>query len=68
MKFSTKSFREIILSLMAGIVVGMVFKILKFPSPAPTNISGFMGIFGVWLGGSIVAALENRRIQGSEQV
>ncbi|WP_207644720.1 XapX domain-containing protein [Caloranaerobacter ferrireducens] len=50
-KFNIK---EIALSLATGMLVGVIFKVLKFPLPAPPNIPAFMGIFGVWLGATLV--------------
>lgn len=46
--------KELVLSLLAGIVVGAVFKLMKLPLPAPPVLSGILGIFGVYLGGVIV--------------
>lgn len=51
--------KEVILSIIAGIIVGMIFKVLDFPLPAPPNIAGFMGIFGVWLGASLMRKYGN---------
>jgi XapX domain-containing protein len=46
--------KEVIMSLVAGILVGMVFKFLKLPIPAPPVFSAVVGIFGVYFGGVIV--------------
>ncbi|KRQ85829.1 hypothetical protein ABG79_02393 [Caloramator mitchellensis] len=46
--------REIIMSLIAGMIVGFIFTKLLLPIPAPPNITAFMGIFGVWLGAVLV--------------
>ncbi|SHH41560.1 XapX domain-containing protein [Caloranaerobacter azorensis] len=46
--------KEMALSLVTGMLVGIVFKALKFPLPAPPNIPAFMGVFGVWLGSTLV--------------
>ncbi|KIY20949.1 XapX domain-containing protein [Mesobacillus subterraneus] len=43
--------REIILSLIAGVLVGILFKFLKLPLPAPPVLAGVLGIVGVYLGG-----------------
>lgn len=42
--------QDILLSLMAGLFVGILFSVLKLPIPAPPVLSGIMGIVGVWLG------------------
>ncbi|WP_371373664.1 XapX domain-containing protein [Thalassotalea aquiviva] len=42
---------ELILSLFAGFVVGVLFSVLKLPIPAPPVLSGVLGIVGVYLGG-----------------
>ncbi|MEJ8555414.1 DUF1427 family protein [Tepidibacter sp. Z1-5] len=49
----------VILSLLTGIITGIIFTILKFPLPAPPNIQAFMGIFGVWLGSFIIRKFED---------
>ncbi|MDP4083625.1 MAG: DUF1427 family protein [Bacillota bacterium] len=46
--------KEIILSLIAGMVVGMLFKFLKLPLPAPPVFSAVVGVFGVYLGGILI--------------
>lgn len=45
--------KEIVLSLVAGIIFGLVFKLLKLPLPAPTVLAGVMGIVGVYVGGKL---------------
>ncbi|WP_310191318.1 DUF1427 family protein [Neobacillus niacini] len=42
-----------ILSILAGIVVGILFRYLKLPIPAPPVLTGALGIFGVYFGGVI---------------
>jgi XapX domain-containing protein len=43
--------KEVALSLLAGVLVGVVFKFLKLPLPAPPVLAGVLGIVGVYLGG-----------------
>ncbi|OEH94335.1 XapX domain-containing protein [Bacillus solimangrovi] len=43
--------KEIILSIVAGMVVGLLFKLIKLPLPAPPVLPGVLGIFGVYFGG-----------------
>ncbi|ARK29069.1 XapX domain-containing protein [Halalkalibacter krulwichiae] len=45
--------KEVILSLFAGIIIGIVFKFLKLPLPAPPVLAGVIGIVGVYSGGLI---------------
>jgi XapX domain-containing protein len=45
--------KEIILALVAGLLVGIIFKFLKLPIPAPPVLTGVIGIFGVYFGGII---------------
>lgn len=45
--------KEIILSLVAGLSVGILFKFLKLPLPAPPVLAGVLGIVGVYLGGIV---------------
>jgi XapX domain-containing protein len=45
--------KEVLLALVAGTLVGILFKFLKLPLPAPPVFSAVMGVFGVWFGGMI---------------
>lgn len=42
---------EITMALFTGILVGVIFSIIKLPLPAPPVLSGIVGIFGIYLGG-----------------
>ncbi|ARK32801.1 XapX domain-containing protein [Halalkalibacter krulwichiae] len=42
--------QEVILALIAGLIVGFVFALIKLPIPAPPALAGVMGIVGVYLG------------------
>jgi XapX domain-containing protein len=46
--------KEIFLSLLAGLIVGVVFKLIKLPIPAPPVLSAVVGIFGIYFGGKLV--------------
>lgn len=48
-----ENMKEIILSLVAGLIVGILFKFLKLPLPAPPVLAGVLGIVGVYLGGVV---------------
>jgi XapX domain-containing protein len=39
-----------ILSLLGGLIVGVLFSTIKLPIPAPPTLSGLLGIVGVYLG------------------
>ncbi|MCP3699446.1 DUF1427 family protein [Aliivibrio sp. S2TY2] len=41
---------EVLLSMLAGLIVGVVFSAIKLPIPAPPVLSGVMGIVGVYAG------------------
>jgi XapX domain-containing protein len=43
--------KEIFLALLAGLIVGILFKMLRLPIPAPPVLAGVIGIVGVYLGG-----------------
>jgi len=43
---------EILAALGTGILVGVIFSLLKLPLPAPPVLSGIVGIFGIYLGGT----------------
>ncbi|WP_426452191.1 XapX domain-containing protein [Paenibacillus sp. S-38] len=46
---------EAVLSLLAGIVVGVLFTFIRLPLPAPVTLAGVLGVAGVYLGGRLVA-------------
>ncbi|WP_246941715.1 XapX domain-containing protein [Bacillus pinisoli] len=45
--------KELFLSLLTGIIIGMSFKLLKLPLPAPPVLAGVLGVFGVYFGGVV---------------
>ncbi|ATA61701.1 hypothetical protein TGS27_0348 [Geobacillus stearothermophilus] len=42
--------KEVVLSLVTGIVVGFLFTLFRLPIPAPPALAGIAGIVGVYLG------------------
>jgi XapX domain-containing protein len=46
--------RDILLALVAGMIVGILFKFLKLPLPAPPVFSAVVGVFGVYFGGVVL--------------
>lgn len=42
--------KDIILTLIVGIVMGGAFSIMKLPIPAPQTIAGVCGVIGIFLG------------------
>ncbi|MGG5253483.1 XapX domain-containing protein [Neobacillus sp. SM06] len=46
--------KEVMMALFAGVLVGMLFKFLKLPLPAPPVFSAVVGVFGVYFGGVLV--------------
>lgn len=51
--------RELLLSLLAGIIIGIIFKFLKLPLPAPPVLAGVLGIVGVYFGGVIAEYMKD---------
>ncbi|WP_034681854.1 DUF1427 family protein [Caldalkalibacillus mannanilyticus] len=45
--------KELVLSVLAGLIIGIVFKLLRLPLPAPPVLAGVLGVFGVYLGGVV---------------
>ena len=43
--------KELGLALVAGVLVGVIFKAIKLPLPAPPVLAGIIGILGIYLGG-----------------
>jgi XapX domain-containing protein len=48
---------QVALALLTGVVAGGVFAALEVPIPAPPNVTGVMGIVGIYLGFKGVEAL-----------
>ena len=46
--------KDVILALLVGLVVGLLFKFLKLPLPAPPVLPGVLGIVGIYLGGMLM--------------
>lgn len=46
----------VLLALLTGLLTGALFKSLQIPIPAPPNLSGVMGIVGIYLGYKLVDA------------
>ncbi|MDA8234583.1 MAG: DUF1427 family protein [Clostridia bacterium] len=42
--------KEVIFSLATGLLVGVLFSVLKLPVPAPQTLAGVAGIFGLFIG------------------
>ncbi|MFC0297466.1 XapX domain-containing protein [Geobacillus jurassicus] len=42
--------KEIVLSLVTGVIVGFLFTLFRLPIPAPPALAGIAGIVGVYLG------------------
>lgn len=43
-----------VFSLLTGVVLGVVFSMLKLPVPAPGIVEGALGVVGTSIGGAIV--------------
>lgn len=41
---------EMVLATVTGVVVGVLFSLLKLPLPAPPALAGVLGIVGIYLG------------------
>lgn len=41
---------EVLLALLAGLIVGVFFTLVRLPIPAPPTLPGVAGIVGVFLG------------------
>jgi XapX domain-containing protein len=50
---------EVLLALIAGLIVGILFKFMKLPLPALPVFSAVVGVFGVYFGASWLDGLLN---------
>ncbi|WP_082682262.1 XapX domain-containing protein [Haloferax profundi] len=41
---------QLVLALLAGVIAGALFSVIKIPIPAPPNLAGILGIVGIYLG------------------
>ncbi len=55
--------KDIVLALVAGLIVGILFKFMKLPLPAPPVFSAVVGVFGVYFGGVIATWIMTKFIQ-----
>jgi len=46
-----------IISFITGFAVGVVFRLLRLPIPAPDTLAGIMGIVGIFAGYVLLKAL-----------
>lgn len=51
---------EIMLSTLAGVIIGLVYTAIKLPIPAPPVFSGVMAIAGVWFGHHLMHFIMNQ--------
>jgi len=43
-----------LLALGTGLIVGIIFALVKLPIPAPPEIKGILGIVGIFLGYTLI--------------
>ncbi|TDC28490.1 DUF1427 family protein [Micromonospora sp. 15K316] len=46
--------KDALLALLTGLIVGVVFALLRLPIPAPPTLAGIAGIIGIFLGFIVV--------------
>ncbi|NLN17746.1 MAG: XapX domain-containing protein [Firmicutes bacterium] len=49
--------RELIISLLVGMAIGVVFAAMGLPLPAPGKLAGVLGIVGIFLGDKLAHML-----------
>lgn len=42
-------------SLFTGLIVGVIFGLLKLPMPAPTTLGAILGVIGIFLGYNLIS-------------
>ena len=55
LRFEGIEMKEVLLALIAGLIVGIIFKFMKLPLPAPPVFSAVVGVFGVYFGGVLAS-------------
>lgn len=43
-----------LISLLVGVVIGIIFKMMKLPVPVPHDFSGIVGLIGMFVGSMAV--------------
>ncbi|EEA92499.1 XapX domain-containing protein [Pseudovibrio denitrificans] len=51
---------ELLMSTLAGFIIGAIFTAIKLPIPAPPVLSGCVAILGVWGGHQIMLQITER--------
>ncbi len=51
---------ELLMSTLAGFIIGAIFTAIKLPIPAPPVLSGCVAILGVWGGHQVVLHIMER--------
>ncbi|MDN5358269.1 MAG: hypothetical protein PWP76_112 [Candidatus Diapherotrites archaeon] len=51
------SYQSLALAFFTGFVVGVIFRALKLPIPAPNTWEGILGILGIFIGYMILKTL-----------
>ncbi|HIQ10101.1 MAG TPA: XapX domain-containing protein [Euryarchaeota archaeon] len=51
------SYQSLAMAFLTGFIVGVIFKLLKLPVPAPSTWEGVIGVFGIFLGYLVVKML-----------
>jgi len=49
--------KDMIMAPVVGLIVGVIFRMLKLPLPAPPVLPGILGIVGIFLGGLLADRL-----------
>lgn len=44
------SYQTLAIAFFTGFAVGVIFRLLKLPIPAPNTWEGVLGIFGIFMG------------------
>jgi XapX domain-containing protein len=56
--------KEAILALFAGVIIGIVFKVIRLPLPAPPVLAGVLGVVGIYMGGMIGGYIYEHWLKG----
>jgi len=51
------SMQQLLISLAVGLIIGVIFRLLKLPVPVPHGWGGLIGLVGMFIGSEIVAVV-----------
>lgn len=52
--------KNLLISLAVGLVIGIIFRLLKLPVPVPHGLGGLVGLIGMFIGSELLPLVLQR--------